>query len=236
MIRPWVAVPWCLQTFIWPGTRFVFRFFGHWEFEGLRENVRPLKKPLIFAADHSSETDVFMVPAALPFLSRHMPIFYVSRNERDFYLRTGWKRHIYGGTFFKAWGAYPVFGGYGDYEIALHHHLSIVNAGHNVCIFPQGGRKSEIDPHDAHGGVAYLAYHTGAPVIPMATTGNSFMPAEEFFSFKRHIKTKFGAPMYTNDIFGTEPPKDAEGYKRGARNIMQRVKELAEVQNIDNNG
>jgi len=227
MIHSWTIPPAIIQSMIRHGSRFTFKFFGHWKIEGV-ENVTAMKKPIIFVANHSSETDAFMVPAALPWFSHHMPIFYVSRNERNFYSDTGWRSYIYGGLFFKALGAYPVYSGFGDYDISLRNHKAIINAGYNVFMFPEGKRHETLDPARVHGGVAYLAYTTGAPVVPVGITGNTFMPAQEFFTRKRYITTRFGAPMFTNDIFKSTPPQTADDYKNGARNIMERVKELVE--------
>src|SRR3989344_5971123 len=94
--------PLVLQTAIWPATRFFFWLFLHLRVVGL-ENLKNLPKGVIFATNHSSELDPILVPASLPFLSKFMPMFYVSR-PREFYSTSGWRWFLYGGLFFTLCG------------------------------------------------------------------------------------------------------------------------------------
>src|SRR3990167_11455141 len=92
-------LPLILQTAIWPIMRPLFWFFLHLKIIGC-ENLRSLPKGVIFASNHTSELDAILIPASLPFLSRFMPMFYVSR-PREFYKNSGWRQLFYGGLFFK---------------------------------------------------------------------------------------------------------------------------------------
>lgn len=99
--------PLILQTIVWPLTWFLFHFFGHLSVRGL-SNLKDLDRGVIFASNHSNELEPVLLPASLPFLSRLMPMFYTSR-EHKFYTDFGWRKYIYGGTFFKLWGGISGF-------------------------------------------------------------------------------------------------------------------------------
>ncbi len=117
--------PFVLQTIVWIPTRLFLKFFFHFEVHEV-ENIKKLKKPVIFAVNHSSELDPILVTAALPFLSKLSPMFYTSR-ERTFYKKSGMSSLFYGGFFFKLWGAYPVHIGIRNYEKAMMPHIEVLN-------------------------------------------------------------------------------------------------------------
>ncbi len=213
--------PFLLQTLIRIPLRLAFKFFYKLDVKGL-ENIKHLKKSAIFAANHTSELDAALIPASLPFLSHFMPMFYTSR-ERSFYKddRFGWKQYIYGGNFFKIWGAHEVTVGLNNYELALKNHLRIVKDGHSVCIFPEGRKNKSKLPIEAKGGVAYLSFVTNTPIIPVRIDG-----AIE----KEKITVNFGKPLYPQDLFSDlknpTASKDHDDYKTIATLIMQKIREI----------
>lgn len=211
--------PFLLQTLIWIPTRLALKLFYKLEVRGL-ENTKHLKKGAIFVSNHTSELDPVLIPASLPFLSSLMPMFYTSR-EKSFYKddRFGWKQHIYGGNFFKMWGAHEVMVGQNNYELALKNHIRIVEDGHSVCIFPEGRKNITGKDIEAKGGIAYLAYKTNAPIIPVTISG-----AIE----KKKITVEFGKPLYSRDIFddlrNIKIDKEVDDYKKAATFVMSIVK------------
>jgi 1-acyl-sn-glycerol-3-phosphate acyltransferase len=185
--------PLILQKLIWIPTNILLRGFGRLKIRGT-ENLEGLKGPVIFACNHTSETDPFFVPASLPFFSRFSPIFYTSR-ESKFYVNSGWRKYFYGGTFFKAWGSYPVHVGLHDYEKSLAHHIDILRAGGSLCIFPEGRTTPDGNIQPAKGGVSYLAYVTGAPVVPVRIGGVFRFSFKDFLLGRRHLSIAYGKPM-----------------------------------------
>lgn len=135
----------------------------------------------------------------MPYFSRFLPVFYASR-ESKFYDTSGWRRHFYGGLFFKAWGGYPIFGGLKDYEKSLPFHIAILNDGGNLCVFPEGGKSRDGRVQEAKGGMAYLSERTGVPVIPVAISGEVGMSLQEFFQGQRHVRVHFCAPVFQNEL------------------------------------
>ncbi len=202
----YAVTPFLLQTLIWIPTRLALKFFYKLEVRGL-DNIRHLKGGAIFVSNHTSELDPILIPISLPLLSSFTPMFYTAR-EKSFYKdnRFGWKQHIYGGNFFKIWGAHEVIVGQNNYELALKNHIRIVKDGHSVCIFPEGQKNATGKDIKVKGGSVYLAYKTGVPIIPVTISG-----AVE----KKKITVEFGKPLYSIDI-----PKDVDDYKGAAAFVM----------------
>jgi len=186
------------------------------------KNLKNIKRGVIFVSNHTSELDPVLVPVSLPFLSSLMPMFYTCR-EKSFYKdeRFGWKQHAYGGIFFRIWGAYEVMVGQNDYELALKKHIEIMKDGHSICIFPEGRKNVNGDKIEARGGVAFLSYRTGIPIIPVKING-----AIE----KKKITVTFGKPLFPKDIFPDlnkiNPTKTHDDYKIAAKLIMEKIKEM----------
>ena len=212
--------PLILQKIIWIPTRFLLCFFGWLQIYGLG-NLQDIKGPVIFASNHSSETDVFLIPASLPFFSRFSPIFYVSR-EKSFYKNSGWRQIFYGGAFFKSWGAYPVKIGLHDYAKSLVNQIEIIKDGGSINIFPEGKKTPDGAIKEARGGVAYLSYATRAAIVPMRFEGNFNISLRELFMRKRHLAIFFGKPLYImNDPNTSLSDND---FKMFADFVMEKVK------------
>lgn len=218
MNRFFFISPLILQKTIWHATRAMLFFFCGFEVHGLENlkgdiKLRPYlnsKKGVIFAANHSSELDAIVVPAALPFFSGLLPVFYVSRS-RDFYKTSGWRQFFYGGFFFKLWGAHAAVSGSKDYEQSLAPHIKILEHGGSVLIFPEGRKTRDGNMGiQAHGGVAYLAHRTACPVLPVHIFGDFNMSLGDFLLHRRRVVVVFGAPIVSIQNSPTNYKKDAE--------------------------
>lgn len=205
----------------------LFSILGRLKVYG-RENLKGLRGGVVFAMNHSSESDPFLVAASLGPFSRLMPVFSVAR-ERDFYKNSGIMKYVYGGFIFKLLGAYPVFMGNGDYELALKHHIKIIDAGQTLGIFPEGHITRDGKIGEAKAGVAYLLWRTGAPVVPVAFRGHWRMKPQHFFMMKHTIAVSYGKPIHRSEMFGPEAdivPPTKEELKLVAEKIMDRVREM----------
>ena len=216
--------PLVLQTAIWIPTRIILFVFLRFSVRGL-EHVRSLKGSVVFAANHGSEWDPVLIPAALPFLSPLMPMFYTSR-ERSFYGKKGIQAFLYGGLFFKIWGAYPVKVGMRNYGRSLKTHIRILEEGHgSICIFPEGGKTKDGRLHTerAKGGVSFLAHRAGVPVVPVAISGIFNMKKKDFFLRRRKVVVTFASPLFPSE-FSPAGYMNPEECKKAARKIMEEVK------------
>lgn len=219
-----------LQKAVWFPLRPFFKFFIHFRIEG-EENVKKLPAGVIFASNHTSEFDPILIPAATPFWSPHIPFFYTSR-RKEWYRHLGWyARILYGGLFFKIWGAYPVEAGTHDYAQALGTHAGFLAEGHTVCIFPEGKIQQYPRLGEARGGVAYLAWRTDKPIIPVAIVGAQRMSLFDLLARKRTVTIRFGLPLYKRELFafcGEKPVVNDErnDFTASAHTVMNAIGSL----------
>jgi len=219
--------PLIFQKFIWLPTRLALIIFGRVKVNGL-ENLKNLSKPVIFACNHSSEMDPFMVPATLPFWSRFSPLFYTVR-EQSFYSNNGWRKYMFGGLFIKSWGGYTAVTGLRDYEKSLLPHIDIIQDGGSFCVFPEGSISKDGLLQPAKGGVAYLAYKGDCSIVPVAISGVYNMSMGDFFTRKRKIIVSYGKPITQDELQemiarSIEPKGNV--YKEESIYVMKRVGEM----------
>lgn len=223
MKRLYFLPPFILQSLIWIPTRVTFGLFVHFKIEGL-ENLSGTNGPLIFSANHSSEWDVILIPSALPMFSRFTPMFYTAAEDKAFKNSAtfGWRSYIYGGKFFKAWGAYPVYSGNKDYAFALRNHIKILQDNGSLCIFPEGYLSRDGSMGKAHGGVGFLSHRTQAPIVPVTISGVYNSSMKSFLMRKLYFKIHFGKPIpFPTAWEGELPPEE---YKKYGQQILSIVK------------
>lgn len=221
--------PFVLQNFIWPFVRPLFRFFIHFDIRG-REHLAfaeaHREHGVIFAVSHSSELDSILLPAAFPFLSPLFPMFYTSR-EWTFYKNSSWRRYFYGGFLFKLWGAHRLQSGKHNYEVSLQTHIKLLEAGKSLCMFPDGKQlpENEIGTR-AHGGVGYLAWRTGALVVPTRITGVYRIGMRGFLSRKRACVVAFGNPFPPSELFPRPDRPGIPEIKTAVAKVIEAIKVL----------
>lgn len=211
-----------LQTVVWPPTRLFLGFFTRFEVRGLEH--LPKRGPVVFAANHASELDPILVPAALPFLSPLLPIIYVAK-RREFYEKSGPASLIYGGFFFKLWGAYPVREGLQNYALSLSFHIAALEKGKSLLIFPEGGITPDGSIGRAHGGVAYLAWESKAPVIPIAISSTHKFSWRDMFLRRRKLSVTFLPPLRYPEIDSKKEPSAGE-LRAFADSVMEEIRKL----------
>lgn len=220
-----------LQTLLWPLFRLSLHWFGSIRITG-KENVKGYKSGAIFAVNHRSQLDPFLIPATLNPFSSLMPMHYVSR-KRDFYDVRGITRYAYGGFVFKIFGAYPAIPKIKDYEKMLPHHIELLLRGQSVCIFPEGKLNSSGILGQGKLGAAYLLWRTGRPIIPTAIYGHEGMGPIEFFARRHKIVVSYGPPITRDELFGVNAKQQPIHEKLIAATeiIMARIRELLPTSN-----
>jgi 1-acyl-sn-glycerol-3-phosphate acyltransferase len=177
----------------------IYKIFVRIEIRG-RENLRGLSGPIILAGNHTSELDATIMPLVLPLFSKLFPIYFVS-NPTEKFKTFGWRKFFYGGTFFNMLGAYPIFSGRKNYAISLHSHIKLLRKGKTICIFPEGKRTKDGKLNPAHGGLGYLAYVTGAAVVPIAIDTFFNTTPRDFFLCRRKVTVTVCKPISARKIF-----------------------------------
>jgi len=107
------------------------------------------------------------------------------------------------GIFPGLWGAIPVHRGEADRE-ALMRALAVLAAGEIVLVAPEGTRHNAIQ--DVKGGIAYLAYKSNSPIVPVAVEGTQGFPTlnRKRWSQPGAIVT-FGRPFRFKQFSGRLP-------------------------------
>jgi len=141
----------------------VTRLLATWRVEGA-EHV-PLTGGLIVAANHFSFVDPALLGASLP---RPLTLFAKAELWRSLPIR----------LFCEAMGVKPLRRGEAD-RAAIRQALEVLSAGGAIGLFPEGTRGPErprvLKPGKA--GVAFLALHSGAPVLPVGIAGTDAIDA-----------------------------------------------------------
>lgn len=216
-------IPRILQTVAWGPTQILLHFFCSFEIRG-RENLHGLHQA-IFACNHAGEWDPIVLTAATLPLG-YSPMFYVGAPDKEFNDHMfGWRRHLYKSWFFRSWGSYPLVRGMHDYAASLATHERILKDGYSLCIFPEGGVSRDGQIREGKGGVAYLAYATGVPIIPVYIAGTHNTPLSAITTGKRKISVSFSAPI-TVDVQLNAEVNVVDEYKKIAQHTMQSIAEM----------
>jgi len=234
--------PIVLQAAIYLFSLAVFKLFCRIRYEGVEQllafqaaqRAAGKTSALIFAPNHSSEWDGPLVRVGLPFFWRASPMYFVSQ-KKDFYDASGWRRYLYGGILFNLLGAYPVYSGHHDYAYSLQNFIALARRGDCICIFPEGRRTTDGQLGPARGGVAFLAYATQTPVVPVAMKGLVKLSGADLFLRRRSVVIRFGTPMLPKEVVGpvsvAQTPQLGKGsagpsvddFHTGANKVMGKV-------------
>ncbi|MDP2650234.1 MAG: lysophospholipid acyltransferase family protein, partial [bacterium] len=230
--------PTILQGVAWPLARLMLDFFCHLTIRG-RENLdravrmkEGAKGGVVFALNHTSELDPILSLVAISPLSTLFPMFYVSRDGSKYkHDAFGWRKHIYGSTFFGFWGAHSALSGWNDYKKSLGLHAELLSHGHSVCIFPEGGISKDGTLGQARGGAAFLATETDSVVVPVAVRGAWRMTNKDFFRRRRTITVTYGEPLLGRDLNLTQTSMaEQNAYRVAGQEIMGRIEDLLDDQ------
>jgi 1-acyl-sn-glycerol-3-phosphate acyltransferase len=135
--------------------RIVLRIVLKLEIRGL-ENT-PREGSLIVAINHTSFLDPVLAGAFLPRVIHPMAKVELFRIP------------VFGAVV-RAYGAFPVNRGQVDRQ-AIHRSLEVLRAGGAVLVAPEGTRSKDGGLLPGRRGVAMLALHTGATILPVAIWG-----------------------------------------------------------------
>lgn len=172
-----------------------------------RENV-PEKGPLILACNHISFSDPAVIVANINRRANFMAKSELFKNPALAFL-------------LRQMNAFPVRRGYSDRE-ALRYAMELLRQGRVLGIFPEGRRIRAAVPTTAKTGVAMIARHTGADVLPLCLYLD---PGEDVI--RPHIRLRFGEPLSAADL-GFHAGNRKEEVSAAAELIMNKITQLWE--------
>lgn len=189
-----------------PVAKPIFRRLFRVSVQGL-ENL-PEEGGLIVASNHRSHLDPPVLNSVFP-----EPLFFVAKEEL-------FRPPL--GPILKHMRAIPIKRGSGDLYV-LEKVRELLEAGCNVCIFPEGTRAMPGEFLRPKTGVGLLAVRTGSPVLPVYIDGTDrVMPKGSRFPRIGHpIRVVIGRPRtYKGD-------ESLKTYRRVAEEIMEEIRTLA---------
>ena len=200
--------PWLYRALrpIAPG---VFKLAFGLEVEG-REHVAK-DGPVILASVHRSYLDIPMLG-----MLTWRQLRFMAKAEL-------WERR-FSRWFCESMGSFPVKRGEPDRK-AIQRSLDVLGAGEMLALFPEGSRQTGPVVQDCHGGVAYLAQKTGAPVVPVAITGtDKAMGVGASYPKPAKVRVRAGAPLDLS-VAGARPASRPAREKATAhlRSELQRL-------------
>jgi 1-acyl-sn-glycerol-3-phosphate acyltransferase len=153
-----------------------------------RDNV-PRRGPVILAANHLSFFDSIVIP-----LVARRPVSFLAKAE---YFRERGPKGRLKRVFFTAIEAVPVErGGHRAAQAALEAAGEVLAAGRAFGIYPEGTRSRDGRLYRGRTGVAWLAFRSGAPVVPVAVCGTErIQPVGARLPRIRRVTVRFGAPL-----------------------------------------
>ena len=182
----------------------------HPKVEG-REWVRELKRPVIFAANHSSHADTSLILHSLTDAAR----------ERTFVAAAAdyWFKHpILGNIVSLFLNTFP-FSRTGGAQAQLHSSSQLLKSGWNLVLFPEGSRSPDGRIQEFKPGIGFLAKETGTPVVPMHIQGAfQIMPRHQPLPLPGPVRVRIGKPM---------APGPAEGSREFTARIEKAVRTLS---------
>jgi 1-acyl-sn-glycerol-3-phosphate acyltransferase len=143
------------------------------------ENL-PAEGPVVLAANHLTNYDVFPIQLCLP-----RPLFFMAKAELH--------QNPLLDAYFRQLGAFPVKRGERD-EWALAHARKVLDKQQVLAIFPEGTRSKGKGLRPAKTGAARFALYANCPIIPVTIMGTEKI--FKHFPERSRVSIKVGAPIY----------------------------------------
>lgn len=146
----------------WPGW-LIFRIVGlryRVAVEG-RENLPPKGTPMIIVSNHNSRRDPVEINIMI-----NRPVHFMAKKESF-----DWRNGIFEYLMVSLFEAFPVDRNHPGPEV-IRTTEKLLSEGKIVGIFPEGTRFPDKSLHPFEGGAAYIAWRTGATLLPIAVYGD----------------------------------------------------------------
>ena len=191
------------------------------------ENLKKVRPPVIFAANHTSHFDTPTILASLPFEWRwrlapammqayFQPYFHPEGFPFSARLTSAIKFYIACGLF----NAYPLPQEMGRIRRALIYTGELADLGYCPLVFPEGVRSPDGELNPFKPGIGLMGIGLRIPVIPIHIDGLfEVFSIHQKWPRRGRVGVKFGAPVTLEGI---------GDYKEAARQVEQAVRRLAD--------
>jgi len=197
----------------WVLSRLFSRLFLRIEVKSIVD-LKNIKGPLIVASNHISWADGFLVGSSFPLRSNFSPVRYAVFHKYYYFPLFR--------PFLWLIGCFPVKKGIG-LEKSLKVPTEILNQEGVVGIFPEGKRGWKEGPSKPKRGVAYLAFTTGAKILPVRIQCPVVkMKFWRVITRQYKIKIKIGKPFK----LPSKEIKVIEDYNQPANYVINRIRQL----------
>src|SRR3989338_8973239 len=176
-----------------PALRIIFKIFAGLEIYG-RENLKNVKKPVIFSSNHGSYFDPPIISMSLTSFSKFHPIYYFSEDSL-------FKTTI--GKLAKVWGAFPGKLNKGI-DSGMRKTLELLWGGKSVIIFFEWCYKQEILARRVDKLIPLISKQSMRPIVPVFLYGAENLSWKKIFKFQKKVMVFFGKPLYINGHLSEE--------------------------------
>jgi len=151
-----------------------------WRVRG-RDNV-PSQGPLLIVANHLNLADPPLLGVSLG-----RKVIFMAKREL-FYSRVI-------GYFIRGFGSFPVHRGQLDRK-ALRQAEQLLAQGLALVMFPEGKRSKSAQLEPGFSGSALIAWHSGAPILPVGISGTERIKGAGWLLRRPQITVNIGRPFY----------------------------------------
>ncbi|WP_053382320.1 lysophospholipid acyltransferase family protein [Leucobacter celer] len=152
-----------------------------------REHV-PATGPVLLVSNHLSGLDTILIPSFSP-------------RKVQFLAKASLFRSRLGGWFFRQIGAIPVHREVSSAaQAALDAGREVLAAGNVFAVFPEGSRSRDGRLYRGRGGAAWMAFETGAAVVPVGLIGTNRRLRNPATGRPDRVELRFGAPIPLDDL------------------------------------
>jgi 1-acyl-sn-glycerol-3-phosphate acyltransferase len=177
--------------------------------EGM-DNV-PGRGPVLVVGNHVGNAEPPLTGVFIP----RLDVYYMAKAELF--------RRPFLGWLFKRNHTFPVVRNTAD-RAALRFALRVLAQGHVLLVYPEGTRSWAAEARPPQGGAGFIARHSGAPIVPVASWGSEkVIPKGAWLPRRADVHLRIGKPFHL-------PAAGREGTtlsnQEAAEYMMSRVIEL----------